>query len=121
MTSWRKGNQRRRNKRERAEWRAAAGIVREAIFAGLERSLRLSYPEMRVQVIRPMRSGMLLAYRAMQQQAGTCRHCGCTETRACSVEIPGHGMGSERPCGWVPGSGRTVCDAPACVEQEENW
>lgn len=49
-------------------------------------------------------------------QPGTCRICHCTEDRACAVEVPGHGMQSERPCGWAD-STRTLCDNPACITE----
>lgn len=46
--------------------------------------------------------------------AGKCRVCGCTEENACAVEVPGHGMGSERACGWADET-ETLCDHPRCV------
>lgn len=45
-------------------------------------------------------------------EAGECRVCGCTETTACDAPTD---YGS-RACGWIEGTGQTLCDAPACAK-----
>ncbi len=47
-------------------------------------------------------------------ERGVCRICGCTNFTVCAVEVPGHGMQSERDCYWVDET-QTLCDAPSCV------
>lgn len=47
-------------------------------------------------------------------ERGRCRICGCTRITACSVEVPGHGMQSERACCWTDET-ETLCDAPSCL------
>ena len=42
---------------------------------------------------------------------GACRHCGCTDYRACFKDHIG------QACGWLDGTHR-ACDAPACAERE---
>jgi len=47
----------------------------------------------------------------MSLTAGVCRYCGCTEENPCSV--PPYCDGDT--CGWIGGTGRTVCTAPPCI------
>lgn len=41
---------------------------------------------------------------------GKCRHCGCTEDRACTLE-------TGDPCCWVD-LDRSVCSRPVCISRE---
>lgn len=49
-------------------------------------------------------------FEPMTIRAGICRHCGCTEERACRL-YPGE------PCNWIDNT-RTVCSNPSCVKAE---
>lgn len=44
-------------------------------------------------------------------EPGRCRHCGCTEDKACTQSDDGEWDG---PCGWANLS-RTLCDNPDCL------
>lgn len=43
---------------------------------------------------------------------GVCRHCHCTEDRACLLQT-----GGGETCSWTDRT-RLVCNAPACVKAE---
>lgn len=44
---------------------------------------------------------------------GTCRFCGCTESRPCKV--PPYNDGDV--CGWLHDTTNTVCTAPTCMRR----
>jgi len=46
-------------------------------------------------------------------ESGKCRFCGCTEDRACRVQVSG---GNMVPCSWVD-IAKTVCSNPDCLNQ----
>jgi ParB/RepB/Spo0J family partition protein len=50
-------------------------------------------------------------------KAGTCRHCGCTEKRACRYQVKTKDFKGPRSCSWVDAT-KTVCSNPICVKKE---
>lgn len=60
-------------------------------------------------------------------EQGVCRVCGCTRVTACDVpkrfpiKSPGRPdrvrfVDGSTACGWIEGTGQTLCDAPDCVK-----
>lgn len=47
-------------------------------------------------------------------EPGRCRICGCTEAKACLVEVAG--VGQPVACAWADLT-KTLCDNPKCVAE----